>query len=115
MVLLVLLTAAASATATAVLGYLLYTLRLKPALQAELVGVQNEFEARVRSGVTQAATELLPQLREQVRLGFQDALRESSAAGLVEGAAGAATGAVNLSADLIGGGLSALLGIKPRK
>jgi hypothetical protein len=73
--------------------------------------MQVEFEQRVKSGALAAGEELLPKFREQVSLGFQDALARSRAAGLVEGAAGA----VNLGADFLGSSLSAVLGIKPRK
>lgn len=112
---LVLLTAALSAIATAALAYALYQMKLRQTLQAELVAIQDEFEKRVRRGVLAAGEELVPRFREQVSLGFQDALKKSQAAGMVEGAAGIASGAVNLGADIIETGLSAFLGIKPRK
>jgi len=110
-VFLMLIAALLSALFTGALAYFWYRLRLKAALDAELAGIQNEFELRVRRGVLAAGEELMPQLRQQVSLGFQDALAKSQAAGLVENAAGA----VNLGAGIIETGLSAFLGIKPRK
>jgi hypothetical protein len=60
----------------------------------------------VKAGVIAAGTELVPLMREQVKLGFQDALRGSQAAGIVENVAGVAS----TSSELVAGGLSALLG-----
>lgn len=110
-VFLIVATALLSALCTAGVAYLWFRVQLKAALDTELAAVQDEFELRVRRGVLAAGEELLPQLRQQVALGFQDALGKSQAAGLVENAAGA----VNLGAGIIETGLSAFLGIKPRK
>jgi hypothetical protein len=105
------ITALLSAVFTAALFWGLYQWRLRPQLEDQLTRMQVEFEQRVKSGALAAGEELLPKFREQVSLGFQDALARSRAAGLVEGAAGA----VNLGADFLGSSLSAVLGIKPRK
>lgn len=104
-------TAVLSALLTGAFAFIWFRLKLKAELDTEMKKIQAEFEQRVKQGVLAAGEELLPQLREQVSLGFQDALAKSQAAGLVEGAAGA----VSLGADILGTGLSAFLGIKPRK
>lgn len=107
----VFLTAVLSALLTWVFAYLWYQQRLKAELAAMLAATQDEFEQRVKQGVLAAGEELLPQLREQVRLGFSDALSKSEAAGMVENAASV----VNLGTDILGSSLAAVLGIKPRK
>lgn len=102
-------TAFLSALATWALAYLWYELRLQAQLNAMLAETQNEFERRVKKGVLEAGEELLPQLREQVRRGFEDALAKSETANVVESAAGV----VNLGTDIISSSLSSFLGIKP--
>lgn len=112
MITLIVLTALLSSGLTMVLAWLLYRLRLEKQLTLQLEQIQVEFEARVKSGVTAAAMELLPELRAQVKLGFLDALQESRAAGLVEDTAKVmATGA-----GLVENGLSVLFGVgKPKR
>lgn len=105
------LTAVLSSVLTLLLATLWYRHRIQPQIEQELLRLQAEFEQRVKHGVLTAGAELMPQLREQVRLGFQDALAKSEAAGLVENTAGV----VNLGADIVSSGLGALFGIKPRK
>lgn len=109
----VVLTALLSSALTWMLGYVWFTRSrsLQTRLEQALKSVQDEFEQRVKRGVLAAGEELLPHLREQVRLGFQDALAKSQAAGLVENTASV----VNLGADLVSGSLGALFGIKPKK
>ena len=112
-IIVIMLTAVLSSGLTLVLAYLLYRLYFEKQLDQQLNQMQVEFEARVKSGVTAAAMDLLPELRAQVKLGFLDALQESRAAGLVEDTAKVmATGA-----GLVENGLSVLLGLgsKPRR
>ena len=79
-------------------------------LDARLVAVQQEFERHVKAGVLAAGHELLPAFREQVRLGFEDALKGSRAAGIAEGTAKIVTG----STDLLVDSLSNLFGLKKK-
>ena len=79
-------------------------------LDARLVAIQEEFERHVKRGVLAAGEELLPALREQVKLGFQDALKGSHAATVAEGTAKIVTG----STDLLVDGLSNLFGLKKK-
>jgi hypothetical protein len=64
----------------------------------------------VRAGVLAAGTDLLPALREHVKLGFQDALKGSAAAGIAEGTAKIVSG----STDLVTDALSNLFGLKKK-
>lgn len=106
----VIVTALASSALTLMLGWLAYRAWARPRLDAELLRIQEAFEQRVRSGVLAAGHELLPALREQVKLGFQDALKDSHAAGIAEGTAKIVTG----STDLLVDGLSNLFGLKKK-
>jgi hypothetical protein len=103
-------TALASSALTLALGWVAYRAWLRPRLDAELLRIQDAFEQRVRSGVLGAGRELLPALREQVKLGFQDALKDSHAAGIAEGTAKIVTG----STDMLVDGLSNLFGLKKK-
>lgn len=103
-------TALASSALTLLLGWLGYRAWAQPRLDAELLRLQDAFEERVRAGVLAAGRELLPALREQVKLGFQDALKDSHAAGIAEGTAKIVTG----STDLLVDGLSNLFGLKKK-
>ena len=107
----VLVTAVLAAALTWLLAWLFYRARLGAAFENELGHIQAEFEARVKAGVLAAGHELLPALREQVKLGFQDALRETQTGAMVEGYATA----VNRSADVLANRLGGLFGLKPRK
>ena len=106
-----LITALCSALFTGALALLWYRLYLRGELEAELRKMEEEFERRVTAGALAAGEALLPKFREQVSLGFQDALAKSHAAGLVEGAAGA----VNIGTNILGAGLASFLGVKPKK
>lgn len=111
-IMLMVLTALLSSGLTLALAWLLYRLRLEKELDKQLEQIQVEFEARVKSGVTAAAVELLPDLRAQVKLGFLDALQESRAAGLFEDTAKV----VATGAGLVENGLSVLFGVsKPKR
>jgi len=79
-------------------------------LDEKLAQVQEEFESHVKRGVLAAGEELLPALREQVRLGFEDALKGSKVAGLAEGTAKV----VSDSADLLVDGLGNLFGLRKK-
>ena len=103
-------TALASSLLTLALAWLGYRAWARPRLAAELLKAQDAFEQRVRAGVLAAGRELLPALREQVKLGFQDALKDSHAAGIAEGTAKVVTG----STDLLMDGLSNLFGLKKK-
>jgi hypothetical protein len=107
----VLLTAVLSAGLTWVLAWLFYRAQLGAAFERELGHIQSEFEARVKAGVLAAGEELLPALREQVKLGFQDAMRETQTGVMVENYASA----VNKTGDVLANRLGGLFGLKPRK
>ena len=107
----VLLTAVLSAALTWVFAWLFYRAQLGAMFERELGQIQAEFEARVKAGVLAAGTELLPALREQVKLGFQDAMRETQTGAMVEGYASA----VNKTSDVLANRFGSLFGLKPRK
>lgn len=107
----VVLTALLSAALTWAVAWWFYTRRVATQIAQMLEEVQNEFEQRVKSGVLAAGHELLPELREQVKLGFQDALKQTEAGELVENYATA----VNRGADIITSRLGTLFGIKSKK
>lgn len=107
----ILFTALASALVTLALGWIVVRLSVLPRLQRELEASQDEFERRVRAGVEAAGRDLLPAFREQVKLGFQDALRSSETGELVEGYASV----VNRGADLISDRIGDLFGVKRRR
>jgi hypothetical protein len=92
------------------LAWLWYRVAGQRRLAAALEQIQTEFEAHVKRGVLAAGTELLPELREQVKLGFQDALKGSHAAGIAEGTAKIVTG----STDLLVDSLTNLFGLKKK-
>ena len=105
-----LLSAVLGASTALALAWLWYRLWGERRLDAALVQVQAEFEAHVKRGVLAAGEELLPALREQVKLGFQDALKGSHAAGIAEGTAKIVAG----STDLLVDSLSNLFGLKKK-
>ena len=102
--------ALASSALTLAFGWLVYRTWGRPRLDAELLRMQDVFEQRVRAGVLAAGHDLLPALREQVKLGFQDALKGSHAAGIAEGTAKIVSG----STDLVTDALSNLFGLKKK-
>lgn len=110
-VLLVSLTALASSAMTLLLAYVIHRRHLRPQLDQQLEQVQVEFEARVKAGVLEAGQELLPQFREQVKLGFTDALAASHTAGLVEETAKVMSVGKDLGAGIVETGLNALFGL----
>ena len=107
----VVLTALLSAALTWAVAYWFYKRRVASELEKTLEQIQTEFEQRVKAGVLAAGEELLPALREQVKLGFQDALRETQTGAMVEGYASA----VNKSADILANRLGGMFGLKSRK
>ena len=107
----VILTALLSAVLTWAAAYWYYKQRVATELEKTLEEIQSEFEQRVKAGVLAAGEELLPALREQVKLGFQDALRETQTGAMVEGYASA----VNKSADILANRLGGMFGLKSRK
>lgn len=110
-VLLVLLTALTSSAVTLLLAYYIYSRHLQVRLDRQLEQIQIAFEARVKSGVLEAGQELLPQFREQVKLGFTDALAQSHTAGLVEETAKVMSVGKDLGAGIVETGLNALFGL----
>jgi hypothetical protein len=106
----VVVTALASSALTVALGFVAWRVWAAPRLDARLLQVQDAFEQRVRAGVLAAGTDLLPALREHVKLGFQDALKGSHAAGIAEGTAKIVSG----STDLVTDALSNLFGLKKK-
>lgn len=93
-----------------VLAWLWYRLWGARRLDAALVRIQAEFEQHVKRGVLAAGEELLPAFREQVKLGFQDALKDSHAATVAEGTARLVAGSADLLADRLGN----LFGLKKK-
>jgi hypothetical protein len=94
--------ALASSLITVALAWLWYQAHGRARLEAQLAQAQDEFERRVKAGVSAAAIELLPALREQVALGFTDALGKSHAAGIAEGTAKIVTGSTQLLTESLG-------------
>jgi hypothetical protein len=115
-VVLVVLTALMSSVVTLLLAYVIYRRHLEPRLDRQLEQIQAEFETRVKAGVHDAGMELLPDFREQVKLGFTDALSQSHTAGLVEETAKVMSVGKDLGAGIVETGLNALFGrSKPTK
>ena len=102
----VIVTAVASSGLTAAMAWLAWRRWGQPSLGP----LQDTFESRVKAGVLAAGHELLPALREQVKLGFQDALKDSHAAGIAEGTAKVVAG----SAELLADSLNNLFGLKKK-
>lgn len=111
MVLSIVATACASSLATLALAALVFQRWIRPRLDRRLVDIQQQFEVHVKAGVLAAGRELLPALREQVRLGFEDALKGSHAVNLAEGTAKIVSGSADLLVDRLGN----LFGLVPRK
>ncbi|PTU32099.1 hypothetical protein [Stenotrophobium rhamnosiphilum] len=112
----ILLTALASSVITLLLAYVLFRWHWEPQLDKRLDQLQIEFESRVKSGVYAAGQELLPDLREQVKLGFVDALSQSHTAGLMEETAKVVSVGKDFGAGIVETGLNALFGRpKPTK
>lgn len=109
-VMLVVLTALMSSAMTLLLAYVIYRRHLEPRLERQLQKIQAEFEARVKAGVRNAGIELLPDFRQQVKLGFTDALSGSHTAGLVEETAKVMSVGKDLGAGIVETGLNALFG-----
>jgi hypothetical protein len=106
----ILATAFATSAVTLALAWLAFRFWARPRLAAELEASQQEFERRVKAGVLAAGHELLPALREQVRLGFEDALKGSHAVNIAEGTAKIVSGSADLLVDRLGN----LFGLKKK-
>lgn len=104
-------TALASAGFTLILVWLVMKFIVFPRIQRDMEAAQDEFEQRVHKGVQAAGEELLPAFREQVRLGFRDALKSTETAEMLERHASM----VNRGADLISDSLGDLFGVKKRR
>ena len=102
--------AVAGSLVTLAIVWVWYQASGRARLEAQLAQIQDEFERRVKAGVSAAAVELLPALREQVALGFADALKSSHAAGIAEGTAKIVTGSTQLLTD----SLSNLFGLRKK-
>ncbi|MGQ0622496.1 MAG: hypothetical protein ACT4QA_21740 [Panacagrimonas sp.] len=107
----VVLTAVLTAAMTWFVAYWVYKRKLEAQLRTMLEQVQIEFEQRVKDGVLAAGEELMPQLREQVKLGFQDALMQTQTGEWVENAASVA----NTGRDILARNFGSLFGKRPRK
>ena len=113
---LIVLTALCASLLTWGLAWWLYRTGIEARLEQRLTAMQVEFEARVKSGVSAAAVDLLPSLRKQVTQGFVDAMAQSHAAGLVEETAKVMSAGAGIGAGIVETGLNALLGFaKPGK
>lgn len=110
-----LIIAAATSLLTACLTWLVawwvYRRHLQARFEQQLLQAQEAFERRVQSGVKAAGEELLPAFREQVTLGFQDAIKGTATAGLVEDSARM----VSRSAEVLEDGMKSLFGVKPKR
>jgi hypothetical protein len=106
----ILLTPIPTSLLTWALAYLWFKYRFEKRLSAQIKLIQDEFEQRVKNGVTAAAIELLPKLREQVREGFKEAIAQSPVS-MVEGAART----MSKGADIVSDRLGSLFGLAPRK
>jgi hypothetical protein len=104
------LTALLSSMLTWALAYTWFKLRLQNQLDAQIKSIEDEFERRVKAGVLAAGRELLPDFRNEVRVGFKEALAQSPLS-MVEGAART----VGKGADLFGDSLNTLFGLRPKK
>ena len=102
--------ALAGGIASLALAYLAYRLWGQSRLETALAEIEDQFEERVRKGVLAAGKELLPAFREQVALGFRDALKDSHAAGIAEGTAKIVSG----STELVVESLTNLFGLKKK-
>lgn len=95
-------TAVLSSLCTLGLAWWLYTRYLKPHIEVRLEALADMLEARVRKGVKDAGTELLPAFQERVEAGFRDAMVSLPEQG--------ASTIAKAGANLIGEGLSTLFG-----
>jgi hypothetical protein len=105
-----LVAALAGGMASLALAYLAWRLWGESRAEAALAQIEDRFEQRVRKGVVAAGEQLLPAFREQVALGFRDALKDSHAAGIAEGTAKIVSG----STELVVESLSNLFGLKKK-
>jgi hypothetical protein len=108
--LLIIASALAGSLVTLAVAFVAWRVWGERRLDARLAVIQAEFEQHVKAGVLAAGHELLPAFREQVALGFQDALKGSHAAGIAEGTAKIVTGSTELLVD----SLSNLFGLRKK-
>lgn len=104
---LVLVTALVTAIVTLALAALVYKLVVAPRLERRAEQIGEDLQARVRAGVQQAGEDLLPKFREQVALGFRDALAAAARGEHVEESVRAMA---RSGADLLEDSLGALFG-----
>ena len=105
----IVVTALLSSVLTLAGAWILYKTVLEKRLDQQLLEIQDEFERRVKQGVRDAGTDLLPELRKEVAAGFSDAIR-SSPVSAVEGG----VKVVAESAGLLEKGLGSLFGLRPK-
>ena len=98
-------TAFLSAVLTLALAAWIYRRRYQQLLEKEMLRIAGELEQRVRQGTLEAGKELLPMFQERVRDGFLEAMRRWGVSDDLRNIA-------KTSADLVGDGLSTLLGRK---
>ena len=98
-------TAFLSAILTLALAAYIYRARYQQLLEKEMLRIAAEIESRVRKGTLEAGQELLPQFQDRVRDGFIEAMRRWGVSDDLRNIA-------KTGADLVGDGISGLLGRK---
>ena len=98
-------TAFLSAVLTLALAAYIYRRRYQELLEKEMLRIAAEIEQRVRQGTLDAGMELLPKFEEKVRDGFLEAIRRWGVSDDLRNIA-------KTGADLVGDGISSLLGRK---
>lgn len=105
--LLILITALVTSIVTLCLAAVVYKVFLAGRIERRAEQIGDDLEQRVRAGVMQAGEDLLPKFREQVALGFKDALAAAARGEHVEESVRAMA---RSGADLLEEGLGALFG-----
>lgn len=103
---IILATAVVTSLLTVTLIALFAVKWLLPKIQQSRGEIMNEFRQNVRDGALDAGTDLLPKFREQVKKGFEDAIRGTTTGQMMEGARSVAKGGAGIFEE----GLSTLLG-----
>ena len=108
---LVIGTAVLSSTLTLIMAYVLYKMKLKAKLMAELDELADVMKVKLRDGV-EAGLELLPRFRSEVREGFKEAINSTVKGELLEENV---KSAVKTGSNIMETGLNILMGKPSRK
>ncbi len=109
---LVIGTAVLSSTLTLIMAYVLYKMKLKAKLMAELDELADVMKVKLRDGVEEAGLELLPRFRSEVREGFKEAINSTVKGELLEENV---KSAVKTGSNIMETGLNILMGKPSRK